>query len=323
MARIECGGSSARASAILPSRISPISSSARSVIAATSPSRSTKWRYRIGLLMPPAVAISSIVTSAPSRRITSMAASSSSLRRRRRRSASDARGPRCGLVMAGTSIIVSAARRRRVLRWPDDRPLTAPERATFTAMAEGTQEDWDQHRRFGAGVLPRARRSRDHPPAPARRRLRRLPRRPPDALAADGDAGVPGQPRRRLRRLRPAPRHRRHARLVQPRRHRRGDRQAVRRATSCTGWSRSTASSRATTSSTSSASTATCATSSSATRYYDLTAEFCADFDQPAFDPDYPTMTLEEFTPLLQQFFSSPKRSIYLRDDEAMSDRPA
>ena len=50
--------------------------------------------------------------------------------------------------------------------------------------------------------------------------------------------------------------------------------------------------------------------------HYDLTAEFCADFDQPAFDPDYPTMALEEFEPLLSAFFSSPKRSIYLRDDE-------
>lgn len=49
--------------------------------------------------------------------------------------------------------------------------------------------------------------------------------------------------------------------------------------------------------------------------HYDLTAEFCADFDQPAFDPDYPTMSLEEFEPLLRTFFSSPKRSIYLRDD--------
>ena len=57
--------------------------------------------------------------------------------------------------------------------------------------------------------------------------------------------------------------------------------------------------------------------------YYELTEEFCADFDQPAFDPEYPTMALEEFTPLLQQFFGSPKRSIYLRDDDAMSDRPA
>ena len=49
--------------------------------------------------------------------------------------------------------------------------------------------------------------------------------------------------------------------------------------------------------------------------YFDITAEFTADFDQPAFDPDYPTMTLDDFTPLLQQFFSSPKRSIYLREE--------
>ncbi len=49
--------------------------------------------------------------------------------------------------------------------------------------------------------------------------------------------------------------------------------------------------------------------------YYDVTAEFTADFDGPAFDPDYPTMSLEEFTPLLQQFFGAPKRSIYLREE--------
>ncbi|HZM31510.1 MAG TPA: HD domain-containing protein [Acidimicrobiales bacterium] len=49
--------------------------------------------------------------------------------------------------------------------------------------------------------------------------------------------------------------------------------------------------------------------------YYDLTAEFCAEYDQPAFDPDYPTMALEEFEPLLRDFFRSPKRSIYKRDD--------
>ncbi|HET8618404.1 MAG TPA: HD domain-containing protein [Acidimicrobiales bacterium] len=49
--------------------------------------------------------------------------------------------------------------------------------------------------------------------------------------------------------------------------------------------------------------------------YYDLTAEFCADFDQPSFDPDYPTMALEEFEPLLRDFFRSPRRSIYKRED--------
>jgi predicted HD phosphohydrolase len=51
--------------------------------------------------------------------------------------------------------------------------------------------------------------------------------------------------------------------------------------------------------------------------HYDLTAEFCADFDGPAFDPAYPTMTLDEFTPLLQQFFGSPQRSIYLREESS------
>lgn len=49
--------------------------------------------------------------------------------------------------------------------------------------------------------------------------------------------------------------------------------------------------------------------------YYDLTAEFCEEFDQPSFDPDYPTMPLEEFAPLLRSFFAAPKRSIYLRED--------
>jgi predicted HD phosphohydrolase len=51
--------------------------------------------------------------------------------------------------------------------------------------------------------------------------------------------------------------------------------------------------------------------------WYDLTAEFCADFDQPSFDPGYPTMALEEFEPLLREFFRSPKRSIYMRDGGA------
>jgi predicted HD phosphohydrolase len=49
--------------------------------------------------------------------------------------------------------------------------------------------------------------------------------------------------------------------------------------------------------------------------HYDLCAEFCAEYDQPAFDPAYPTMTLEDFGPLLSEFFATPKHSIYLRDD--------
>jgi predicted HD phosphohydrolase len=50
---------------------------------------------------------------------------------------------------------------------------------------------------------------------------------------------------------------------------------------------------------------------------YDLTDEFTAEFDQPAFDPNYPTMALEEFEPLLQSFFANPKRSLYLPDSPA------
>ena len=53
---------------------------------------------------------------------------------------------------------------------------------------------------------------------------------------------------------------------------------------------------------------------------YDLCAEFCSEYDQPAFDPDYQTMSLEEFEPLLRTFFASPKHSIYLRDQGDASD---
>ena len=44
--------------------------------------------------------------------------------------------------------------------------------------------------------------------------------------------------------------------------------------------------------------------------YYDVCAEFCADYDQPSFDPHYPTMALEEFAPLLRSFFASPKNTV-------------
>jgi predicted HD phosphohydrolase len=53
--------------------------------------------------------------------------------------------------------------------------------------------------------------------------------------------------------------------------------------------------------------------------YYELCAEFCADYDQPAFDPDYPTMALEEFEPLLRDLFARPKQSIYLSDANGAS----
>ena len=47
--------------------------------------------------------------------------------------------------------------------------------------------------------------------------------------------------------------------------------------------------------------------------WFDHTAEFCEDFDQPAFDPGYDTLPLEHFEPLVRQVMSSPKRSIYMK----------
>jgi predicted HD phosphohydrolase len=51
--------------------------------------------------------------------------------------------------------------------------------------------------------------------------------------------------------------------------------------------------------------------------HYALCAEFCHEFDQPSFEPHYPTMPLAEFEPLLTRFFGSPKRSLYLKNSAA------
>lgn len=48
---------------------------------------------------------------------------------------------------------------------------------------------------------------------------------------------------------------------------------------------------------------------------YDLTVEFCQDFDQPAFDPNYDSMALEEFLPAVDAMFANPVNSIYISDD--------
>jgi hypothetical protein len=52
---------------------------------------------------------------------------------------------------------------------------------------------------------------------------------------------------------------------------------------------------------------------------FDYTEEFCADYDQPAFDPDYDTLPLEHFEPLIRTTMSSPRRSIYLSEAETAS----
>ena len=50
---------------------------------------------------------------------------------------------------------------------------------------------------------------------------------------------------------------------------------------------------------------------------FEHTAQFCHLYDQAAFDPAYESMPLEAFEPMLHRVMSVPKRSIYLRKEEA------
>ena len=45
--------------------------------------------------------------------------------------------------------------------------------------------------------------------------------------------------------------------------------------------------------------------------HYERTAEFCALYDNPAFDPKAETLPISEFTPMLQRLMAEPKQSIY------------
>jgi hypothetical protein len=49
---------------------------------------------------------------------------------------------------------------------------------------------------------------------------------------------------------------------------------------------------------------------------FECTAMFCARHDQNAFDPNYDTMPLEAFVPMLNRVMERPKRSIYLREEQ-------
>jgi predicted HD phosphohydrolase len=49
---------------------------------------------------------------------------------------------------------------------------------------------------------------------------------------------------------------------------------------------------------------------------FDMTAEFCAEFDQVSFDPEYATAPLEHFEPLVRDLMSAPRQSLY-RDSSA------
>ncbi len=48
--------------------------------------------------------------------------------------------------------------------------------------------------------------------------------------------------------------------------------------------------------------------------WFDAAAEFCAEYDAPAFDPSAETYALAEFEPLVRRVLATPKRSIYQRE---------
>lgn len=45
--------------------------------------------------------------------------------------------------------------------------------------------------------------------------------------------------------------------------------------------------------------------------HFERTAEFCETYDQAAFDPDYDTMPLSAFAPMVMKLFEAPRNSIY------------
>ncbi len=51
--------------------------------------------------------------------------------------------------------------------------------------------------------------------------------------------------------------------------------------------------------------------------HFEYTAQFCHLYDQAAFDPNYESMPMEAFVPMLHRVMTTPKRSIYLRPQVA------
>jgi predicted HD phosphohydrolase len=47
---------------------------------------------------------------------------------------------------------------------------------------------------------------------------------------------------------------------------------------------------------------------------FEKTEEFCRLFDQAAFDPNFKSMPLEAFEPMLQRVFRQPRQSVYVAD---------
>jgi len=46
--------------------------------------------------------------------------------------------------------------------------------------------------------------------------------------------------------------------------------------------------------------------------WYEYTLEFCDKYDQNAFDPDFKSMPITEFEPLIRKVMAKPKKSIYI-----------
>lgn len=49
--------------------------------------------------------------------------------------------------------------------------------------------------------------------------------------------------------------------------------------------------------------------------YFDACAEFCEKYDQAAFDPNYESLPLEFFEPMIRRIFAKPLRSIYVSEE--------
>lgn len=46
---------------------------------------------------------------------------------------------------------------------------------------------------------------------------------------------------------------------------------------------------------------------------FEYTLEFCDKYDQPAFDPNFQSMPLDAFMPMVRRVFAQPKNSIYVK----------
>jgi predicted HD phosphohydrolase len=53
--------------------------------------------------------------------------------------------------------------------------------------------------------------------------------------------------------------------------------------------------------------------------HFERTAMFCARHDQNAFDPAYDTMPLEAYVPMVERVMARPKNTIYIRPDQKVA----